>query len=491
MPKRILNLADNRVSLQEGARPNRYACLSHCWGKSNPPVKTVKATIEGYKKDIPWQMLSKTFQDAVDICRRLGVEYLWIDSLCIIQDSKQDWNQEAMKMGDIYSHAHFTIAATASEDGSGGCYRDRDPINVKFYTVIEDSVYLGKNASVLYPGLYYNLGYERTTPPLLRRAWVFQEMLLSRRVIHFTETEVIWQCNTCVRSESKIDGELSYPGFRDYNATPGKDLMVEGKCKGKNAWRELVSEYSGLQMSFESDRLPALAAVSQRTDQLKAIQRIADHELRDDRFLAGLWLNSLFIDLLWMRYSLVYPRIVKRETGCGMPSWSWASLQEKVEWDSFTSHGEPLGCVSLVAANVVPIESPYLGKYSRAELVLKGPVIHTTLGSLEGDKDDRWFYPDVELLDSQLALLPLAMSDTYHTYIHFLVLRPREDRRTYERVGVLQQEFVDIRLKIDQRLSRSAWIKSSWFRRGNETSFRMKRVESYLSQFPKEEVIIT
>ena len=79
-----------------------YTTLSHCWGKKHI-VTTTKATLEQRKLEVPWLLLSRTFQDAITITRELGIRYIWIDSLCIIQDDKEDWERVSAKMAEIYS----------------------------------------------------------------------------------------------------------------------------------------------------------------------------------------------------------------------------------------------------------------------------------------------------------------------------------------------------------------------------------------------------
>ncbi|XXH01481.1 hypothetical protein Hte_007841 [Hypoxylon texense] len=457
----MLNLTKGRVFLQEDVRPSTYACLSHCWGKSHPPTRTLTSTIKEYMtKGIPWETLSKTFQDAVDICRRLEIDYLWIDSLCIIQDSDEDWNEEAVRMGDVYAHAFLTIAATRSEDGSKGCYRDRDPVYTNCDTVIEGSVYLRRRMPVLSYANHDDLIHDK---PLLNRAWALQELLLSPRVIHFMDQEVIWQCSECQRSES---------GSNDlhHNPVPGRDLMTKDKFINEISWRQLVSEYSNLQMSFEKDRLPALAAISQRA---------AKRKPADDRFLAGLWMRSLLLDLFWVCAKGGGDHVSRPAEG-NAPSWSWVSVQTRVWWPDHT----PLPHTHVVATKVETIGSPYLGQYARAELVIEGPVLSTTLGNIkaEGDLDAVLaiyrFYPDFEFTidgpfyggaDSQVTLLPLVM-EKYGVYqACALALRLRDDKRTYERIGLLAMKYKGDGGGADEQSSRA---------------FKRQQVESHLSRLP-------
>ncbi|KAI0159720.1 heterokaryon incompatibility protein-domain-containing protein [Xylariaceae sp. FL1272] len=100
-------------------------------------------TLIDFKKNIPWRELSKTFQDAVDICQKLQIDYIWIDSLCIIQDDDKDWREQSVQMADIFENAHLTIAATKSPDGNGGCYAVVD-LECRGLPVIEGSIYACK-----------------------------------------------------------------------------------------------------------------------------------------------------------------------------------------------------------------------------------------------------------------------------------------------------------------------------------------------------------
>jgi Heterokaryon incompatibility protein (HET) len=101
----------------------RYFALSHCWGKAlDGPSITTENTLASHTTGIFIANLSITFQDSILITRNLGARYLWIDALCIIQDSKPDWENEAAKMGAIYSRALLTISVDLSSDASGGCF---------------------------------------------------------------------------------------------------------------------------------------------------------------------------------------------------------------------------------------------------------------------------------------------------------------------------------------------------------------------------------
>lgn len=193
LPTRLLDLdafddhPDIRL-IETAGLSATYACLSHCWGQSRHLV-TETASL-GLRKDrIPWTSLPMTFQDAIHFVRRLGLQYLWIDSLCIIQDDTKDWEYESDAMSTIYRNAFVTIAATNSSGDSRGCYTsgtelDKDyEVGTHFY-VREKPAHFESSPS---PSTFLSF-------PLLSRAWFYQERLLSPRVLHFGPRELVWEC---------------------------------------------------------------------------------------------------------------------------------------------------------------------------------------------------------------------------------------------------------------------------------------------------------
>ncbi|KAH9207793.1 heterokaryon incompatibility, partial [Leptodontidium sp. 2 PMI_412] len=156
-----------------------YVALSHCWGGSILPRAT-KATIQLLKSTIDWGSLTKTFQDAITLTRKLGFHYIWIDSLCIIQDDENDWRVESLKMADIYENAELVVSATGAKDGSEGLFRERKPVQILASDDTQDS---------------------STFNPLLTRAWAFQEKLLATRIVHFADHELVWECKETQRCE--------------------------------------------------------------------------------------------------------------------------------------------------------------------------------------------------------------------------------------------------------------------------------------------------
>jgi hypothetical protein len=199
--KRLLDLRGDSIVLREDlGADTAYACLSHCWGQK-AVTKATKANIHDFKENIQFDSLSRTFQDAVEICRRLGIWFLWIDSLCIIQDKDEDWRYQAAQMADIYEQAYFTIAATKAKDGSKGCFSLADPGHISKAIREREGLFVRRHVHA-FPEEYesYNGGHVGVAP-LFERGWTYQEQLLSPRLLHFCESEVVWQCKRGIRQE--------------------------------------------------------------------------------------------------------------------------------------------------------------------------------------------------------------------------------------------------------------------------------------------------
>lgn len=179
------------TDLASDAQP--YATLSHCWGQVEF-MKLKKDNFRDMVQSITISELPKTFRDAVVVTRRLGIPFLWIDSLCIIQDSPEDWATESSSMRSIYKNCLVNIAATAAVDGSIGCFFDRVPVFARpcRIRVKKECMHDFVASSTWLDSVNH--------APLYQRAWVIQEQLLAPRVLHFGEKQVFWECNELVSS---------------------------------------------------------------------------------------------------------------------------------------------------------------------------------------------------------------------------------------------------------------------------------------------------
>jgi len=170
-----------------------YTALSHRWGADDHKYRTTRANFEARCKEIKFNELPLTFQNAIDVTRKLGVQYLWIDSICIIQDSCEDVRQECSRMEEVYALAYCTLAATSAKDCNKGFFRNDNDASLG-----PDDRY----ESLCIRKLDENFARDVEQAELNQRGWVFQERALSRRIIHFAGTQTYWECGNMVSCES-------------------------------------------------------------------------------------------------------------------------------------------------------------------------------------------------------------------------------------------------------------------------------------------------
>ena len=208
-----VRIVDNTDLEEIKARRRRdYVALSHCWGHGKTPefTKLLISNLDAFKKSIPFDQLPPNFQHAIIITTQLGYAYLWVDSLCIIQKSEEDWKAEAPNMGLVYANAICTISASSSPDPFGGCFSERDPFSQDCLLRAEGddgSALIARSplrrGAALDDDMFQNLV---NLGPLNSRGWAFQERILSRRLLHFCKGIVLFECNTLRASEYHEEG---------------------------------------------------------------------------------------------------------------------------------------------------------------------------------------------------------------------------------------------------------------------------------------------
>lgn len=358
---RFLEIRDDTLLLELGAHPESYVCLSHCWGSGKDIVKTRQASLQHHlEAGIAIEKLPKSFQDAVQICRNLRVKHLWIDSLCIIQDSEEDWRWQAALMADIYEGSVLTIAAAHAGDPTQGCFNTTSPPCVGRLLPGYPGVHVR-----LQPALWASRQW-----PLLGRAWIFQERTLSPRVVYFGVEEAVWQC----RHETRRESQNNY----SWGLVEGIDRVEQLTDPGQEAlvkhWRDVVNRYSRLSLSYEIDRLPAIAAMAKRVERLRP----------DDRYMAGIWQSSLLEQLVWTSLPLVTQSLYEDQeeairqrilTGpdppYGLPTWSWASTLGNVTM----GYGKRAAYARVLHTDYL-IEGPTVsGTIRRAAVTVQAPLV--------------------------------------------------------------------------------------------------------------------
>lgn len=185
--------SDIRLCEPTESSRERYFCLSHCWGHTSSMLKTTRSNHKERCQSICWSILPTTFQDSVIFTRKLRIRYLWIDSLCIIQDDKEDWAREAAKMCSVYEGAFLTLCATTASDCNNGLFVNSasnelsDPRSKR----IETTPWEVSARRKLDHSIIASNKWVAGKSLLLKRGWVYQERLLSKRVLHFGPRELI------------------------------------------------------------------------------------------------------------------------------------------------------------------------------------------------------------------------------------------------------------------------------------------------------------
>lgn len=334
-PKRLLRLTRNEhktdnlklVQMENQSAKTPYIALSHCWGKGSPLCTTTK-NLSRHLQDIALSDLPRTFQDCLTVAKEMDVSYIWIDSLCIIQDDRTDWAVHAQDMDLVFENALFTVAAVSSIDGSVPFLGPKAPssrsnwqsIDMKWENI--DGEPDGRKVAGI-KARRFDLGLNpyACDGPLESRAWAWQERHLSVRTISFTEEEVRWKCDLvavceCIGIADNTEHPEPAHGYLHRFTNDSEAQLLK-------RWYTIVNDYSKRHLTYYTDRLPALSGVASRIHgSLKSV------------YLAGLWQADLIRYLAWYRREVSDCATGKpkmwRSLDNGVPSWSWASVAEEV-----------------------------------------------------------------------------------------------------------------------------------------------------------------
>jgi hypothetical protein len=332
LPTRVIDVGpwnssqDPVLRITEGCR-GQYMALSHRWAGSMI-TRTLQDNFQSMCRSIPWDELTKTMQDAVTVTRFLGIRYLWIDSLCIIQDSEEDWSQQSSKMSGIYRNSIITIAADCSHDHSEGfftpSFRKRKMLDVP----------IGSSSWHCY--IDYNVKPQEKISALDQRGWILQEQLLSPRVLKYCHGKIEWECPTSGSSPFK----------RTLNGI--KSTNMELRSQAYTSWHQVAQSYSTRVLTHKSDKIMALMGIANYTG---AIVK--------DSFLVGVWKNNLWHDLLWSSND------PNRRLNFKLPTWSWASIDGPIQytWPNglLPTHAKCLSLMETVSCEIRNIDSGIYG----------------------------------------------------------------------------------------------------------------------------------
>ncbi|KAI1407405.1 HET-domain-containing protein [Hypoxylon sp. FL1857] len=330
LPTRVIDIGEGEtfhIRLYESKGEKApYTALTHCWG-GPIPCETTEANMVGRLSSINIADLPRNFRDAIQVTQALGVRYLWIDALCIVQDSKADWLKEAGKMSSVFAGATVVISALdAPTSTSGFLKQDRIPS-----AAINDEYAIQK----MLPRINDYL----LTCPLIRRGWCMQERLLAQRLLHFGKEQMFWECQTQLMSE---DGRKYSDEFNTHVMAEFMKIRIrmgisiaQGTELEWRTWYQLLEEYTRRSFSVSTDKLPALAGAAALFKSTKSAAT----------YVAGLWREDLVRGLLWVAHHVRIPgrahwNISPKSTIVELsnppekraPSWSWAALDGQLDF---------------------------------------------------------------------------------------------------------------------------------------------------------------
>lgn len=346
-----------------------YVTLSHCWGKKVSP-ELLKTNCSRFYNSIPQDQLSRTFADAIEVTRRLGRRYLWIDALCIIQDSKEDWNIEASTMGEVYSRSYLSIAATASTDGQGGLFRTRDPLSITPCRIVPAWEDFSRE-----PLVYFDTSQYRTDmgeAPLNQRAWVVQERLLAPRVVHFTDRQLYWECAQLTASESLPRLGLNQ-GLKNWTISRANDKDRYRRFMHLfKTWNKILKAYTQCDLTISSDKLIAISGVAQKLKHLWGDESVHYH--------AGIWSFGMIQALLWQ--TSAEDQSTTRSKEYRAPSWSWASINGRIDPGIIIDNDSNSNTSQVCRAKILEVKLSHpisdFGAVSEGYLRIRGPLARMT-----------------------------------------------------------------------------------------------------------------
>lgn len=373
-----------------------YMTLSYSWGGLYP-LRLLEGNMEELKAGLPNDHLPRTFREAMDVCRAFGVKHLWIDSLCIIQDSDTDWAHESTNMHQVYGNSICNIAASASRNPLEGLFRDRTAADL--LPIIETSFTDRENHCISEfrrtPYIFAN--YENL--PLLRRGWVLQERILAPRVLHFGEHQLFWECDEkpllCEAFENGIPGPPSPWSPRPLRSVIRLSYQKRMIDTVLELWFRVVRSYTRAHLTYDKDRFVAVYGIAQLFRQTGDTYHYGCWDSRLVECLA--WATDQFHDPVGRRGRPSEPTEFRRTNPIAAPSWSWMSVVGPVSYVSYMHDTEQLILLSSVLSSSSDSSHVSSGYHRNAtSLRLRGPLLELRCRRRDLQQRSVGVYSDIE-----------------------------------------------------------------------------------------------
>lgn len=506
LPTRIINIDGENPRLVDGSgRHGTFAALSYCWG-GDVNFTLTSSTEQSFRQGLPLDQFPTTLRDSINVTKALGIRYIWIDALCIIQDSEQDWAQESSRMREIYTGAAVTIAAACSQKTSEGIFRERP-------ATTHPTCWLDwRNGIEPAPKVFLRHGFElwdeRMHQSILNaRGWVLQETLLAPRTLWFGHQQLCFECpkgsvdeaGRAIRimdiyrskefiqelrkhafpswkrrllpllRELRLPLAIVVPSLSLSDILQAKNLFtirhrgiawrpftLQGYFKPPatplglshfNLWLEIIQNYSSRELTKPTDVLPALSGLAGEF-----------HRATGDTYVAGLWKMDIIQGLSWSRspvrrklpngYIQEEPTLPEKYLA---PSWSWASiLGRKVLFTADTQFDHVKRFAEVLDIDIELATHDPFGAVLGGSITLRAPFLELDAPDLLCDPRPPSQYP--KLLSRIYGLLKYGGNSEYgqkhrgyagQRFAILQLMRWRRALNTTERVCFLLLESVE------------------------------------------------
>jgi hypothetical protein len=447
-PTRLLDLGElaqdgltslRLITTKSHSLEEHYTTLSHRWGQAKF-LQLTRHNLQEFHRSIPIAELPQTFREAILVSKALQVRYLWLDSLCIIQDDPSDWASEASQMHMVYTNSYCNISASHAENSTKGLFRDRNSRAVcstevhisprRNYYTTENArqAHVLTNRSIIWDSIEHC--------PLNKRGWVLQERFLAPRVLHFCRDQIFLECRTrmvCELYDAGMPNEY-YSGNRRAPLKANDAFWKKDKASCYEMWRKLIQTYSMMSLTYPSDKLAAISGVA------KMVQLVVR-----DEYVAGMWRKDLVYQLLWYTNGRAI-----RASAYRAPSWSWASIDGDIDcqWSpddpaaaeivDFHIENATQDDTGQILGGWLDLKGSLRSVQLEYSLIVEGPAVN--FQDYDGERDKIVAYLDDASLEDTIIVQQNAAAEYFCMYVAtnwYLILRLADrTNKLYERIGL-------------------------------------------------------
>lgn len=471
VPTRLIEIGTTEWRLchmaeEASVEPVKFVALSYRWPKI-ASIRLLQSTESTFRTGQPISALPQLFQDAMKVAVFLGIRHIWIDALCIIQDSPDDWMHESVRMTFVYANSYCTIAAAASADPNDSLFKERKPEDILpgifECNTTQDNVPILGNFCIIEQDSWYR---EFEASVLQLRGWCLQERVLAPRTIHFAASQILWECDALLQNETFRDKipysrlastiRLSSMWHGDKN---NGDILASGVAFRE--WANIITGYSRCALTEANDKLVALSGLASFF-----------HKRTNDAYFAGMWRHNLIDYLLWRFTSSATDNdsveslgelVLRRYLGNDepprpyvAPSWSWASHHKGVYFGFVNARSFTFA--TALDPHITTTNGETFGGVTDGFIHVRGPFFSVTEDEVNKVRAGNFWlqsndanipslmptilWDRIEDLDIKVCILLLLKvyyfhDDNEYGTIGGLVLQPRtQSPETYVRVGV-------------------------------------------------------